>query len=66
MFSKNILNRNWANFNQGILIKGKEMSLVCVADEFGIPYTHSFGTDTQHDYSQGNWRTMSSIIIKLE
>ena len=26
----------------------------CFADEFGIPYTHSFGTDTQHDYSQGN------------
>ena len=38
----------------------------CYADEFGIPYTHSFGTDSQHDYSQGNWRTMSSIIIKLE
>ena len=35
----------------------------CFADEFGISYTHSFGTDTQHDYSQG---TMSSIIIKLE
>ena len=25
----------------------------CFADEFGIPYTHSFGTDTQHDYSKG-------------
>ena len=28
----------------------------CFADEFGIPYTHFFGTDTQHDYSQGNCR----------
>ena len=36
------------------------------ADEFGIPYTNSFGTDTQQDYSQGNCRTMSSIIIKPE
>ena len=26
----------------------------CFADKFGKPYTHSFGTDTQHDYSQGN------------
>ena len=24
----------------------------CVADEFGIPYTHFFGTDTQHDQSR--------------
>ena len=31
-----------------------------------ITHSHSFGTDTQHDYSQGNCRTMSSIIIKLE
>ena len=40
----------------------------CFADKFGKPYTHSFGTDTQHDYSQGNCRTMLSlpIIIKLE
>ena len=38
----------------------------CFADEFGMPYTHSFGTDTQHNYSQGNCRAMSSIIIKLE
>ena len=38
----------------------------CFADKFGTPYTHSFGTDTPHDYSQGNWRTMLSIIIKLE
>ena len=38
----------------------------CFADEFGITHAHSFGTDTQHDYSQGNCRTMSSIIIKLE
>ena len=25
---------------------------------------NSFVTDTQHDYSQGNCRTMSSVIIK--
>ena len=24
----------------------------CFEDKFGKPYTHSFGTDTQHDYSQ--------------
>ena len=35
------------------------------ADRFLI--THSWGTDTQHDYnSQGNCRPMLSIIIKLE
>ena len=33
---------------------------------FLITHAHSFGTDTQHDYSQGKCRTMSSIIIKLE
>ena len=38
----------------------------CFADKFGKPYTHSYGTDTQHDYSQGSCRTMLSIIIKLE
>ena len=38
----------------------------CFADEFVITHAHSFGTDTQHEYSQGNCRTMSSIIIKLE
>ena len=39
----------------------------CFADEFVIyTHAHSFGTDTQHDYSQGNCRTMSSIIIELE
>ena len=36
------------------------------ADEFLITHAHSFGTDTQHEYSQENCRTMSSIIIKLE
>ena len=36
------------------------------ADKFGKRYTHSFDTDTHHDYSQGNCRTMLSIIIKLE
>ena len=30
----------------------------CFADEFGIKHVHSLGTDTQHDYSQGNRRTM--------
>jgi len=38
----------------------------CFADKFAKPYTHSFGTDTQHDYSQGNWRTMLSITDKLK
>ena len=37
----------------------------CFADEFVITHAH-FLVDTQHDYSQGNCRTMSSIIIKLE
>ena len=37
----------------------------CFADGFVITNAHSFGTDTHHDYSQGNCRTMSSIIIKL-
>ena len=27
----------------------------CFADKFGITHSHSFGTDTQHDYSQGNF-----------
>jgi len=35
-----------------------ESQLHCFADEFGISHAHSFGTDTQHDYSQGNCRTM--------
>ena len=35
----------------------------CFADEFVITHVHSFGTDTQHDYSQGNCRIMLSIII---
>ena len=38
----------------------------CFADKFGKPYTHFFGTDTQHDYSRGNCRLILSIIIKLE
>ena len=55
---------------QGIRIKGNGAGLAgesqshCFSDEFVITYTHSFGT--QHDYSQGNCRTLSSIIIKLE
>ena len=31
-----------------------------------VLHTHSFGTDKQHDYNQGNCGTMSSIIIKLK
>ena len=32
-----------------------------------VNFTHTlFVTDTQHDYSQGNCRTMLKIIIKLE
>ena len=27
----------------------------CFADKFGITHAHSFGTDTQHDHSQGNF-----------
>ena len=38
----------------------------CFADKFGKPYTHSFDTDTQHDYSQRNCRTMLPIIVKIE
>jgi len=38
----------------------------CLADEFVITHAHSFGTDTQPDYSHGNCRTLSSIMIKLE
>ena len=36
------------------------------AYEFVITHAHSIGADTQHDYNQGNCRTMSSIIIKLK
>ena len=44
----------------------RETQSHCFADEFNITHAHSFGTDPQHDYSQGNCRTMPSIIIKLE
>ena len=27
----------------------------CFADKFDITHAHSFGTDTQHDYSKGNF-----------
>ena len=60
---------NPGNRNKG---KGKGAGLAwetqshCLAGKFGKLYTHSFGTDTQHDYSEGNCRTMLSIIIKLE
>ena len=61
-------------FNPGNRNKGKvngaglawESQSHCFADKFGKPCTHYFGTDTQHDYSQGNCRTLSSIIIKPE
>jgi len=61
--------------SQGIRIKRREMALVwhekasCSALQTSpLSHTHTlaFGTDTQHDYSQGNCRTMSSIMIKLE
>ena len=58
--------------DQGIGIEGNGAGLAwesqshCFADKFDKSYTHSFGTDTQHAYSQGNCRIMSSIIFKLE
>ena len=36
------------------------------ADRFLITQAHSFGADTQNDYSQGKCRKKSSIITKLE
>ena len=30
----------------------------CFADKFGITHAHSFGTDTQHDYSKVNFFTV--------
>jgi len=57
------------SLNHGIRIKGNGTGLAweslshCFGDEFGITHAHSFGTDTQHDYSQGNWRLMSSIKL---
>ena len=44
----------------------REIQSHCFADELVITHEHSFSTDTQHDYSQVNCRTMSLIIIKLE
>ena len=60
-------------FYQGIGIKGMEMALVwhekasrTALQTSSIFLTHTlFGTE-KHDYSQGNCRTMLSIIIKLE
>jgi len=37
----------------------------CFADQYGN-LTHTLLEQTQHDYSRGNCRTMSSIIINLE
>ena len=54
---------------QGIGRKGSWSGLAwerqshCFANEFGITHAHSFGTDTQHDCSQGNCRTMSSSLF---
>ena len=60
---------------QGIGIKRKEMALVlhekasrillCRRFRYSL-HTDSYGIYTLHDYSQGNCRTMLSIIIKLE
>jgi len=47
---------NGASETQGIRIKDK-------GNGAGPAWE---STDTQHDYSQGNCRTMLSIIIKLE
>ena len=44
----------------------RKLQLHCFADEFGITHAHSFGTDTQNDYSQGNCRALLLVIIKLE
>jgi len=38
----------------------------CFTDDFVITHAHSLGADTQHDYSQGNCRTMSSNVIKFK
>ena len=62
------------HLNQGIRKKGKgngaglalESQSHCFAYEFVFTHAHSIGTDTQHEYSQENCITMSSIIIKLE
>jgi len=59
---------------QGVEIKGNEIALVwhekasrtALQTSTLKTNTHSFGADTQHDYSQGNCRTVLSIIIKLE
>ena len=59
-------NRNKGKGNGAGLATARESQSHCFADEFGKLYTHSFGTDTQHDYSQGSCRTMLLIIIKLE
>ena len=61
------------NLNQGIGLKGKKMVLVwhekasrTALQTSTVTLHNSSGTDTQYDYSQGNCRTMLSIIIKLE
>jgi len=50
-------------FLQGIGIKGREMALVWHEKAGRAANAHSFGTDIQHDYSQGNFRTMSSSLF---
>ena len=59
-------NRNKGKGNGAGLAWESQSHCACFADKLGKLYRHSFGTDTQHDYSQGNCRTMMSIIIKLE
>ena len=54
-------NRNKGKGNGAGL--AREIQSHCFADKFGITHAHSFGTDTQHDYSQGNCRTMSSSLF---
>ena len=52
---------DYLNQEIGIKWKGNGAGLAwesqshCFADKFGITHAHSFGTDTQHDYGQGNF-----------
>ena len=63
-----------SHFIQGTRIKGMEMELVwhekasrTALQTGSLLYTHTILVQTHtHDYSQGNCRTMSSIINKLE
>ena len=37
----------------------------CFADEIVFNHAHFYGTDTKHDYSQGNCRTIAWITSSL-